>query len=408
MLSTATALAWEIWRRHRLGLASVAILVAGFGILAAIEPLSPNVASAYSLWFMIGICYVIGVFAYGFEAKLESPESGFPRGSLSCRFALARSLVRRWYKEYSSRWCSGWAGTTSFSTPVESRRRRGGPRCSPRRWRLCQALVWLPFGIPWLRLFSLIVLLSAIICAPAILVLFGDRYANPETQNATLFAIALGLIPIAFLIADLGVKWARRGDTPVWFGLGRANRMAPAARPRREVRAFASALQAQTWYEWRTRGRGFVVTVVLIVLVIMGIGLLEHASQRTDIGLVFLLVPLLIASFWGSQMGSAGTSIRSTAIPAFIATRPLDNTDLATAKRRAATRTSIATWAIVLALTPGWFAFNDGYNRMTPVWERAVERSSVHVARGFCLGKTLSGHVFDRSTALYMTGVMRL
>ena len=287
MLSTATALAWEIWRRHRLGLASVAILVAGFGILAAIEPLSSNVASAYSLWFMIGICYVIGVFAYGFEAKLESPESGFPArffvlpvrtGTLVGAPMVQGILVAvvLWL---------GWDHFVLHPSGIET----------PSWWAamlaatvaLCQALVWLPFGIPWLRLFSLIVLLSAIIRAPAILVLFGDRYANPETQNATLFAIALGLIPIAFLIADLGVKWARRGDTPVWFGLGRANRMAPAARPQREVRAFASALQAQTWYEWRTRGRGFVVTVVLIVLVIMGIGLLEHASQAPTLAWYF-------------------------------------------------------------------------------------------------------------------------
>ena len=72
MLSPTTALAWEIWRRHRLGLTGVFALVAGVGVLAAIEPLSRNAAAAHSLWFVIGISYVIGVFAYGFEAKLES------------------------------------------------------------------------------------------------------------------------------------------------------------------------------------------------------------------------------------------------------------------------------------------------------------------------------------------------
>src|SRR5690242_7356784 len=78
MLSPSTALAWEIWRRHRFGLACVTALVASVGIFAAIEPLSREAAAAHSLWFVIGLSYVIGVFAYGFEAKLESPESGFP------------------------------------------------------------------------------------------------------------------------------------------------------------------------------------------------------------------------------------------------------------------------------------------------------------------------------------------
>jgi hypothetical protein len=382
MLSPTAALAWEIWRRHRIGLAGVFALVAGVGVLAAIEPLSPNAAAAHSLWFGVGISYVIGVFTYGFEAKLESPESGFPArffvlpvrtgmlvGAPMLQGVLVAVLLWLGWEQFVLRPSgietpSWWAAMLAATVA------------------LCQALVWLPFGVPWLRLFTMIAALSAIVRAPAILVLFGDRYANPETQNATLFAIALGLIPIALLIADRGVKRARRGDTPVWFGAGRADR---AVRPQREARAFTSALQAQTWYEWRTRGRGFVVTVVLIIFVIMGVGLLEHSSQRADIGLMFLLIPILIASFWGSQIGSAGTSIRSTAIPAFTATRPLDDTDLATAKRRAATLATIVTWVIVLALTAAWFALNDGFSHLTPVWERAVDYYGLPFARGFCL-----------------------
>src|SRR5689334_1588958 len=79
MHSAAMALAWEFWRRHRWGLAGVAALVATFAIACTVSPpASPTTAYLYSIWFGVGLCYVIGVFAYGFEARMESPESGFP------------------------------------------------------------------------------------------------------------------------------------------------------------------------------------------------------------------------------------------------------------------------------------------------------------------------------------------
>src|ERR671925_2142632 len=78
MHAPATALAWECWHRHRLGLAGVVALVAAFAVVCAIAPLSPTLASINSMWFGMGLCYVIGVFAYGFDGTLESAESGFP------------------------------------------------------------------------------------------------------------------------------------------------------------------------------------------------------------------------------------------------------------------------------------------------------------------------------------------
>src|SRR5262245_22016303 len=78
MRSPAVALAWELWGRHRWGLAGVAALVAGFAVACAASPVGRTTAFVYSIWFGIGLCYVIGVFAYGFEARMEAPESGFP------------------------------------------------------------------------------------------------------------------------------------------------------------------------------------------------------------------------------------------------------------------------------------------------------------------------------------------
>ena len=49
MHSPATALAWEFWGRHRLGLSAVAALVLGFAVVCAISPLPAKHAAIHSL-----------------------------------------------------------------------------------------------------------------------------------------------------------------------------------------------------------------------------------------------------------------------------------------------------------------------------------------------------------------------
>jgi hypothetical protein len=56
MHSPAAALAWEIWRRHRWGLAGVAAVVIGFAAACAVAPFAPNVASVHSIWVILGLC----------------------------------------------------------------------------------------------------------------------------------------------------------------------------------------------------------------------------------------------------------------------------------------------------------------------------------------------------------------
>ena len=78
MHSPAAALASDFWRRHRWGLAAVAGVVLAFAAVRAAYPFERTTAMVHSIWFVIGLCYAVGVFAYGFEARLEGAESGFP------------------------------------------------------------------------------------------------------------------------------------------------------------------------------------------------------------------------------------------------------------------------------------------------------------------------------------------
>ena len=53
-------------------------LVAAFAVGCAVSPPERTTVLVHTIWFGLGLCYVIGVFAYGFEGRLETAESGFP------------------------------------------------------------------------------------------------------------------------------------------------------------------------------------------------------------------------------------------------------------------------------------------------------------------------------------------
>jgi hypothetical protein len=383
MRSPVVALSWELWWRHRLGLAAAAGLVAGFAAYFAAEPVSRQFVSVSSIWFLIALCYVIGVFAYGFEARLEHAESGFP----TRLFVLP---VRTWV-------LVGWPMVQGMAAAVlmwlawEALVLRPAGVETPAWWAVMlaaavatvQALVWLPFGLPWVRIPVTVVVLTVLVRAPAVLSLFGDRLSDPDAEGTVLTLAAVAIIPVAFLLARAGVARARRGDTPDWTQVLRSTRRS--GEPLRQRPPFASALRAQVWYEWRLRGRGYVVTVAVVVAALMARGLLEHPSARVNFGLMFLFIPPLIAAYWGPTMGSPGESIRSTALTAFAATRPLDDASLVAAKFRAATRAAAVAWAVVLAATAAWMAWAGGYDKFSVVWDAAVARHGPERVAGLCV-----------------------
>jgi len=376
MHAPAIALASEFWHRHRLGLSGVVALVIAFVIICALNPLSPAVALANSMWFAIGLCYVIGVFAYGFDGKLESAESGFPArlfllpvrtaalvGWPMLQGALVAVLL----------WLA-WALLVLRPCGVETP--AWAPVMLAAGIAVSQALVWLPFGVPWVRLAVMVATLLVLVRAPAFLALAGERYAEPDTQDRILSAFAAALLPIAFLVAYLGVSRARRGDTPDWL---RARRLASTSAPvGRAARPFRSALRAQMWYEWRARGRGFAISIALILLVLAGISAATERdpARQTNFGVLFLLIPALIAAVYGPVAGTAGASgiaARSFGgLSAFAATRPLSNVAFVVAKCRAAGVMAAAAWVITLTALVLWLIHTGGHRDLNGLWAAAV------------------------------------
>jgi hypothetical protein len=371
MHSPALALSWELWRRHRWGLAGVATLVASFALASAIAPLPVNLASGNSFWLVLGLCYVIGVFAYGFEGRLEAAESGFP-------IRLFVLPVRTWM-------LVGWPMLQGMATAVllwlgwDWFVLRPSGVATPAWWpamlaavvAISQTMVWLPFGLPWLRLPITIGVLVVLVRAPLFLALTGIEFTGPKDEERLLIALAASLIPAAFLVAWRGVARARRGGDRDWLWAMRS--VGPErALPRRAP--FASPLRAQVWYEWRIRGSGFVVLVacVLAALLVLAILIQRQIGWTVADNLAFLMVPFLLAPFWGSWM--SGESIRAGALTAFAATRPMKNTALVDAKFRAAGLAALASWGLAIAVAAGWLFWTGGQGDLQRLWNELASR----------------------------------
>jgi hypothetical protein len=385
MHSSSAALAWEFWARHRLGLSAVLALVLGFALYGAIAPLSPNAASLSSMWFVMALCYVVGVFAYGFDGKLETAESGFP--------------ARLFLLPVRTPVLVGWPMLQGMAVAVllwlawdRLVLRPSGIETAP--WwaamlaaivAVSQSIAWLPFGLPWVRILVALTALTALVRAPAILALAGDRFTDADAQNRILAGFAAALVPVAFLVAWVGVARARRGDNPDWLGFVRSEPRT--GRPVRERRPFRSAMRAQVWYEWRVRGFLFVATVAFILIALATLSALVERDDtaKTNFAVMFLLTPVVLAPYWSSHAGTAGVTARSARLSAFAATRPVSSRVFVAAKFRAAGLAALAAWLVVLLVLPAWLLYTGGYRELGPLWDAAVQKNGIARVAVLCV-----------------------
>src|SRR6185312_2510782 len=123
---------------------------------------------------------------------------------------------------------------------------------------------------------------------------------------------------------------------------------------------FISPFRAQVWYEWRVRGFGFVVLVACVLVVILTLAVLLERQIGWNIhdNLAFLIVPFLLAPFWGSWM--SGTGIRVGGLTAFAATRPMNTLALVEAKFQAAGLAAVAAWGLTFTVATGWLFYTSG------------------------------------------------
>ena len=357
MRSPAAACAWQFGRKHRWGWLAVAgyllalavlrLAGTGSGRLAALSE-EQSFAATLIVPSAAIFMYLMAVFTFGLEGDLASRRSMYP--SRLFTLPVTNAALAGWPMLYGA----------LAMTLLWSALRSLGPWPSdiavPLIWpgvlavtilAWTQALTWMPYALPGLRVVVSVCLLVLIdvVAIPALH--FG-------ASEGTMVSLLAPQIPLAYVVACVAVARARRGEVPDWRGSlawgERARRLFAGKRD-----AFASPAQAQAWFEWRRHGRSLpaLVAWLLPFELCMLFVFSDTPSVVRGTLVAVLLTPPFMAAFVAATVGRSGTNNSdSYALTPFLATRPLTSVELLSAKLKAVTWSTLATWLLVAAAVP--------------------------------------------------------
>lgn len=349
---------------YLLGLAAIKVLVLGEMRPITIVPPDGRAAAVIAplSWTYF---YYIAVFSFGLSGDLAARQSIFP----ARMFALpvpTRTLVL-------VPMVYGMATVTALclATALLARWPWGldVPLLSPAllaavylAWT--QALMWMPYGLPGVRVIVTVLWLVALDVVALLAIHF--RVSEP-----VMLAILVPQLPLAYLVARVAVARARRGDVPEWrvpfawlSGLPDA--------PSRGRGSFSSRETAQAWFEWRRHGRSLPVFMAILLPFELALLWIARGAPAlvVEILLGVLLTPPLMAAFAGTSVSGANPHARdSYGVMPFVATRPLTSAALIVAKLRAAMWSTLAAWLLVLVAVPVALVLSGN-------WPTIVERAS--------------------------------
>lgn len=329
MQSAALAIGWQFQRRHRWGLAAVAIY---FAMLAAVRVLM--VRHSFALVVVVPLTtmfiYCLAVFSFGLDGDLVSRESIFPARLFT--LPVTNAALAGWPIAYGAATIVVlWLAVRTFAVwPYDVTLPVIWPAlmaASLLAWT--QALTWLPYPLRGLRVVVAVLWLASIDAMVLIALFFHAR-------EPLMLAILAPHVPLAFVVARYGVSRARCGDVPE---LHRGNMRAHS----RHQRPFASARAAQVWLEWRQHGRALPLLVAILLPAELSLLFLFHETPAivAEIVIAVLLTPPFMAAF-------VAPSARAIAVT----TRPLSDEALVNAKFAAALRSTLVAWLLVAVATP--------------------------------------------------------
>ena len=357
MRSPALAIAWEFRQRHRWGLIAAGgylLVVATIKLVILGTGQTVNLDDAESFAFVVmgpltaTFTYFLAVFSFGLAGDLAARQSIYPARLFT--LPVTTAALAGWPMLYGTAvMMILWLATRLFAmwptgmhVPVIWPAVLAATLLS---WT--QALTWMPYGLPGLRVIVAMLWLAAIDA----FVLVALTYKVPES---VMVAFLAPQIPLAYLAARIAVGRARRGDVPDWrerfARLGQITDVLP-----RRGRSFHSPARAQTWFEWRRNGRSLPALVGLLLP--FELALLVAVSDTP--ALVFLILfivlftPPFMAAFAAATVSKSNPDVSdSYGVTPFIATRPLSDAALIAAKLRATIWSTLAAWLLLLiALT---------------------------------------------------------
>ncbi len=372
MRSPALAIGWEFRRRHRWGLIAVAgylfvVAMIRFLILEPGDPVlvdSVRFAAVVSVPLTATFVYLLAVFSYGFAGDLAARHSMYPARMFT--LPVTNAALVGWPMLYgTAAMAILWMAARLFAVwpsgieiPLIWPALLGAALLA---WT--QALTWMPYGLPGIRL------IVAVLCLAALdtVVLLAIHFKAGEPR---MVAILAPQVPLAYLVARFAVARARRGDVPDWRGLSaRSGEIADVLpRPRDH---FSSPRRAQMWFEWRRHGRSLPALVGLLLpfeLVLLWLAK-DAAAFVFEILFLVLITPPFMAAFTGWTGSKPHPNVNdSYGVPPFSATRPLTSAELIGAKLKMAMWSTLAAWVLVFVTTPLALAWSG-------TWPVLIERA---------------------------------
>ena len=370
MRSPALAIAWEFGRRHRWGLAALVaylLLMVATDLLvldqAAVRSdgsrdlpvhVAPQFAARVTVPVMTFTYYFLAVFSFGFTGNLAARQSMYPARMFTLPVMTAGLAF--WPMLYgTAAMASLWIAAVRFVVWPSG---MDLPLIWPPLFAVAvlgwtQVLMWLPYGLPGLRVVVAVAWLSAI---GAVVVTAVEL----EVPESVMVAFLSPQVPLAYLCARLGVARARRGDIPDWretfARLGAIRDVL--VRPRDH---FSSAARAQLWFEWRLHGRSLPAWVAILApfeLAFLWVPGTPALVVYTLFGV--LVTPPFMAAFVAQGARKPGSHASDAeGLPPFIATRPLGTAALIAAKLTMSVWSALVTWLLVLAAIPIALTLSD-------------------------------------------------
>jgi hypothetical protein len=354
----------------------------GLSVLLAAPPADPSdvagIVANITLLFLIAASYLVTVFAYAFETHVESRGSCFPYRMFTLPvptaalalwpmlygtaalallwLVMARFLFRPWGVEAPLVWPALLAAVVVAWT---------------------QALLWSPFGLPWLR----VAVAVPVVTVPVAGTVAGLQLGVPLEWLYAFLAVQL---PAAYGVAYAGLAAARRGDAPGWgWLLGCLPRLGARAPVRRG--RFATAARAQVWFEWRRHGiKTPVLSALLTSAFLFPLLLGKNPVIPTERTLALaVLAPLLAAGMGINTMGKHNPWVKDYyGVSPFTATRPMSTAALVAAKFKMAFWCAVWAWAVWFALTLPAVFLTDAHHEVREWWERWTQVRPVGEAVG--------------------------
>ncbi len=338
MRSAATAFAWEFRQRHRWGMLAVLASIGALAVIRLFVHVRIENAETFAIAIVVPLAaaflYFLAIFSYGLAGDIGARQSIFPARMLT--LPVSSSALAGWPMLYGSiammllwlamRFVGAWPA--GVHVPMFWPFLLG-----PALMAWTQALTWMAYPIPGLRVIVTVLWLSTI---DAIILAALDL----QVSEGVMLALLAPQVPLAFLVARFAVARARRGEVPDWRQVFARN----AATRRRDP--FPSPARAQEWFEWHQHGRSLPWLVALLLPFELALLFVFHESDIIvfETLCTVLLTPPFTAIFVAATVSSGVTP--------FITTRPLTTASLIAAKLKVTFRSALLAWLLVLVAIP--------------------------------------------------------